>query len=261
MDQRAVLAAFDEQIRKSPQPEAPGARAERVGNVVRHVAPERDGWSAVLWSSLDEVTADAVIAEQIRHFAALGHRFEWKHYTHDLPADLPRRLLAAGFVPEDEEALMVAEIATLDRAVAPPPGIRLLSVTDAASVEQVAHVHEEVFGVDHGWLRRGLLARLAEVPPPVAAVIALAGDLPVSSARVELHTGSDFASLWGGGTLPGFRGRGIYRALVAYRAGLAAERGFRYLFVDALPESRAILARLGFVQLSTTTPYVWRPPG
>ncbi|WP_437278780.1 hypothetical protein WME90_47520 [Sorangium sp. So ce375] len=258
MDRRAVLAAFDEQIRKRPQPEAPGARAERVGKVARHVAPDGDGWSAVLWSDLDEACADAAIAEQVRFFAAIAQRFEWKHYAHDLPADLPRRLLAAGFVAEPEEALMVAEIAALDLHVSPPPGVRLLPVADATTVEMVARVHEEVFGVDHGWLRRSLLARLNETPTPVAAAVALAGDLPICSARVELHAGTEFASLWGGGTLPGFRGRGVYRAMVAHRARIAAARGFRYLFVDASTESRGILERLGFVRLSATTPYVWQ---
>ena len=63
----------------------------------------------------------------------------------------------------------------------------------------------------------------------------------------------------GGGTLPGWRGRGIYRALVAYRAQLAVARGYRYLQVDALPASRPILERLGFTCLAHTTPYVWDP--
>jgi len=41
---------------------------------------------------------------------------------------------------------------------------------------------------------------------------------------------------------------------------LAAERGFRYLQVDALPASRAILKRLGFVELATTTPFEFTAP-
>jgi GNAT superfamily N-acetyltransferase len=72
---------------------------------------------------------------------------------------------------------------------------------------------------------------------------------------VEFSEGTDFASLWGGGTLPAWRGRGVFRSLVAYRADLARARGIRYLQVDATPESRPILKRLGFVELATTTPY------
>ena len=52
---------------------------------------------------------------------------------------------------------------------------------------------------------------------------------------------------------------GIYRALIAYRARLAAARGYRYLYVDASPDSQPILARLGFGRLAVTTPYVWVP--
>jgi GNAT superfamily N-acetyltransferase len=91
--------------------------------------------------------------------------------------------------------------------------------------------------------------------PPVLGVVALADGRPVAAARAEFHEGTDFASLWGGGTLPEWRGRGIFRALVARRAAVAADRGYRYLQVDALPTSEPILARLGFVRLATTTPY------
>ena len=59
--------------------------------------------------------------------------------------------------------------------------------------------------------------------------------------------GVEFAGLFGGVTLPEFRGRGLYRATVARRAELARERGYRWLYVDALPTSRPILERLGFV--------------
>ena len=71
--------------------------------------------------------------------------------------------------------------------------------------------------------------------------------------------GTEFGTLWGGATLPEWRGRGIYRALVAERARLAAERGRHYLETDASDDSRPILERLGFVPVTTTTPYVWTP--
>lgn len=39
----------------------------------------------------------------------------------------------------------------------------------------------------------------------------------------------------------------------------AAARGVRFLQVDASDDSRPILERLGFVAITTTTPYVWTP--
>ena len=82
------------------------------------------------------------------------------------------------------------------------------------------------------------------------------GETPIAAGRVEFHSGTDFASLWGGGTLAAWRGRGVFRSLVAHRAALASARGFRYLQVDASPDSRPILERLGFVELATTTPFI-----
>lgn len=77
---------------------------------------------------------------------------------------------------------------------------------------------------------------------------------------MRFPSGTDFVTLWGGATLPAWRGRGIYRALVARRASLAQERGRRYIEVDAFDDSRPILERPGFVAVTTTTPYVWTPP-
>src|SRR5205814_6574322 len=97
-------------------------------------------------------------------------------------------------------------------------------------------------------------------PHALTIVVVEAEDAVVSAGWVRFARGTDFASLWGGSTLPAWRGRGIYRATVAHRAQLTAERGFRYLVVDASDDSRPILERLGFIAVTTTTPYIWSPP-
>ncbi|WP_069758549.1 GNAT family N-acetyltransferase [Streptomyces sp. LUP47B] len=258
MDHVAVLALFDRDMREGAQPDGPGARVERVGGVVRQVAAEH-GWNGVVWSDLDESSADKAIAEQIAYYTGLGREFEWKLYGHDLPFDLGQRLRAAGFTAEPEETLMIAEVADLTLDVEPPEGIRFLPVTDRAGVDLVADVHEKAFGTDSSRLRHQLLARLQDDPDTVVAVVALAGDEPVSAARMELVPGTRFAGLWGGGTVESWRGRGIYRALVAHRARAAVERGYRYLQVDAMATSRPILERLGFAPLTITQPHVYQP--
>jgi GNAT superfamily N-acetyltransferase len=254
MDRHAVLAAFDEQLRRHPQPAAPWGHAEHDERVVRIVAGG-DEWAGVAWSNLDQASAEAVIAAQVRRFAPLRRPWEWKYYSYDQPPDLPDRLLAAGFTPEPDEALLVAEVADLALEVPPPPGVEVRAVTDEPGVQALVSVHEEVFGDDHAAVGRALLAALARQPPTAAGVVAFAGQAPVAAGRVEFHHGSDFASLWGGGVLASWRGRGVFRALVAHRAAMASARGFRYLQVDAMPASRPILQRLGFVELATTTPF------
>ena len=251
-----MLAAFDEQVRRNPPADGPGERVEREESVVRFLEP---GGGAVTWSRLTEATADALIAAQVERFAGLGAReWEWKHYSYDDPRDLPERLRAAGFVAEPAETLMIAEVAGLSLDVPPPAGVELRRVTDATGVAALVRVHDEVFGEDHAALGAALRAAVERGSAHVAAVVAMAGETPVAAGRVELPAGSDFASLWGGGTLPAWRGRGVFRALVAHRAALAAARGFRFVQVDASPESRPILRRLGFAELAITTPFLHR---
>jgi GNAT superfamily N-acetyltransferase len=253
MDTAAVLAAFDEQLRRRPEA-GPADHVENGAQVTR-VVSDGDGWSGVIWSSLTEADADAVITAQIRRFAALGQAWEWKHYSYDRPADLPARLRAAGFTPDPAETVLVAGIADLAREPDPPAGVELVPVTSQKEAEALVAVHDQVFGGRHEAIGQAILRGLGARPSPVAAVIAVAGDTPVAAGRMEFPAGSDFASIWGGGPLPAWRGRGIFRSLVAYRAALAHQRGYRYLHVDASPGSRPILRRLGFAELAETTPY------
>ena len=262
MDDAALRAMFDEQVRRRTRAGPPAVRTEADGVIVSEVARDGQGWTGITWSDLaGPAAADRVIAAQIRYFAGLGRPFEWKLYDYDQPPDLGGRLAAAGFVPDEEEAVMVAEVVGVSPEVPLPDGITLRPVTTEAGVELLIKVHDQVFGGDHSRLGHALLAQLRENPRSIVMVLALAGDEPVCSARVDFPPGTDFAGLWGGGTLPAWRGRGIYRALVAYRAGLAARRGYRYLTVDASADSEPILRRLGFRCLARTTPYLWAPGG
>ncbi|MFJ4778408.1 GNAT family N-acetyltransferase [Streptomyces sp. NPDC088762] len=254
-------AAYDAGMRRDAQPDSARARVERVGPVVRQTAPAL-GWNGVLWSDLDADTADAEIAAQVAYFAGCGApEFEWKLYDHDRPADLGERLRAAGLVPEPPETLMVGRVSELaGLPVEPPEGITLRVVTDDAGVDLMMEVHKRAFGTERPRIRELLLALLRDEPESLAAVVAMAGGTPVSAARMEMRPGTSFAGLWGGGTVPEWRGRGIYRLLVAHRARIAAERGIPYLQVDASADSRPILERLGFGVLGVTVPYVWTRP-
>jgi len=191
------------------------------------------GWSAVL-----RPPEDGDIAPLVAWMREQQGYVEWKYYAHDWPPDLPEQLRAAGLVPEDEETVVVAEAAAIPP---PPPDVEVVVATDA-----FVDLAARVFGDEHHGL-----------PENALAVVALVDGEPVSGGRVDLEPGIDFAGLFGGVTLPEFRGRGLYRATVAKRAELARERGYRWLYSDALPTSRPILERVGFVKLTTTTPFVF----
>ena len=255
MDSTEVLALFDRQLRRDRQADEPGDLAERTDGVIRVVGAGEGGWCAVIHSDLDERTADAAIAAQIRYFTDLGRDFEWKLYSHDLPLDLGQRLAKAGFVPEEPEALMVADASTLPTEPVLPEGVRIEPVTGVEGVRLTMEAHDAAFGKPSPRLEKQLMRQVTETPDALTALVVMAGDRPVCAARMEFHQGTDFASLWGGGTVPEWRGKGIYKATVAYRTRIALKRGYRYLQVDASDDSRPILGRLGFQRLSTTTPF------
>lgn len=252
VDLPAVRAAFADQMRRRV-PSGPDSRVELDDRVTRVLA--LDGtWVAVVWSDLTDADADAVIAAETDR--EVGY-LEWKHYRGDRPADLPERLTAAGLTAEGPETVLVADLAELPPADPAPDGIRVAPVDDEAGLDALVAVHREVFGDDvHPGTRSAVQSSLALDPRPVEAVVAWAGDRPVAAGRIEFSAGRDFAGLFGGGTAEDWRGRGVFRALVAVRAARARERGVRYLYVDAVPMSRPIFERLGFVPLTETTPYV-----
>jgi len=256
----ALLAAFDEQARtESPSPPA-GVWYEHDGPLLRVVGEERGFISAPRDAGARGAELDRLIARQRDYFAGRGEAVEWKTYDYDEPADLPARLRAAGFVPEDTETVVVALTADIAAEPVLPPGVVLRQVTADADMRRIAAMESRVWDEDRSWTGEHLIRELAATPDDLIVLTAEAGSEVVSAGWLRFQRGTQFAGLWGGGTLSEWRGHGIYRALVARRAQLAAARGFRYLQVDASSNSAPILRRLGFQPIATTTPYVWTPP-
>jgi GNAT superfamily N-acetyltransferase len=237
-------------------------RVEQDGPLLRWVGGKNGGFIDYRdLGGLEGDEVDELIARKVRVFAERGERFEWKLHAHDQPPDLAQRLLAAGFIPEEVETVVIAPVSTVAGEPRLPDGVRLREVSARADLDRIAAMEEAVWGDGRNWLADSLEAEHAADPSALTIVVAEAGDDVVCAAWIRFAAGSEFASLWGGGTLPDWRGRGIYRAIVAYRANLAAQRGFRYVQVDASDDSRPILERLGFVAVTTTTPFIWSPRG
>ena len=261
-DAAALLAAFDLQLRgEAPDPLPAGVGVERDGPLMRILYPKGGGFIEYRdLGGLEGADLDELIARQVRVFAEHGEEFEWKLHAHDRPADLADRLLAAGFVPEELETVVIAPVPEVAGEVRLPDGVSLREVTGRTDLERIAAMEQAIWQDDRSWLIDNLEAEQAVDPDALTIAVAEADGLVLCAGWVRFVRRTEFATLWGGGTLPAWRGRGIYRALVAYRANLAAERGFRYLQVDASDDSRPILERLGFVAVTTTTPYIWSPP-
>ncbi|THF86285.1 GNAT family N-acetyltransferase [Deinococcus sp. KSM4-11] len=257
----ALLAAYDAQLREDSEMASADA-FDRAGPLYRGVFGDR---GFVTYRDLGGLTGSALddlIAQTVEHYAANPQikTFEWKTRGHDAPADLPGRLIAHGLTPDDLETVMVGEAKLLAQPVPLPEGVTLRRIDNQpeprADVERAAATLERAFG--HGFGAGGLLRRIEQRPDLIELWVAEAGGEVISAGRLEYVPDSDFAGLWGGGTLPEWRGQGIYRALTAARASSAADRGVRYLHSDCTAMSRPILERSGMIPVTTTTPYLWR---
>ncbi len=218
---------------------------------LRCTDPERH---MITFSSLTDDIADVVIAEQAVHYRALATQVEWKVYRHDKPPDLLQRVERYGFLPGPRETVLILDLREQLSWIDEPPTRSVTRVENEDYVNRYRQSAEEIFQKEHEATARELLSGIRRGSTRHRAYIAMEGDAAASIGRLYTDPRSAFGGLYGGGTLEEHRGRGLYRATVAARAREARSAGARYLIVDALPTSRPILEKLGFVRLTDTWP-------
>ena len=227
-----LLTAYDDQLRT----DAEMARAREV---------IRDG--PLLWAVFDHGgfvsyrdlgglegdDLDDLIERTVAHYRddTEVSSFEWKSRGHDLPADLGERLVAHGLVAEprrdgdDRRGIPARGRRAPRRTPSGPVVVRRIGSRAATLVGDLTRMlaspgrpsSAPVAGPSHRLLagRARVRATRSSGSPRSAARSSAAG-------RLTPVAGTEFAGIWGGSTLPEFRGRGIYRALVAARARVGA---------------------------------------
>jgi GNAT superfamily N-acetyltransferase len=244
LDRDELLRAFDGQMREDPAPET-GVERVWADGVLRTVG----AYNFIGWWRLSAGEAGEAARREAAYFCDLGEAVEWKVFSHDGPEGLEDALAAAGFVADEPETFLALDLEATALPLDPVAGIEVRRVSDRAGIEDLVVANTAAFGAAEPWRVEALAPRLDD--GSLGLYVAYADGKPISSGRLELAQGRAFAGLYGGGTDPAWRGRGVYRALVAARAAEARELGVRYLFVDARETSRPILERLGFTPLAT----------
>ena len=262
----ALLAAYDEQLRGAAEVQG-AVSSDRSGPLWRCLFNRGGFVSYESLESLGTVEAiDSLIVETVEYFSSHPQveEFEWKTRGHDWPPDLDERLRAHGLEPDEVETVMVGEASHLAVDVELPEGVSVRRVDQLpereAIVTEASEVAVRIFG--DGPSGAEMLDRLDRMDGMEEFWVAEAetddGRHVICSGRLARVAGTEFAGIWGGSTLPEWRGQGIYRALTAARARAALDEGVRYINSDCTVMSRPILERSGLVAVTTTTPYVWR---
>ena len=257
-----LRALFHAQVRLRDRDAAPGFVVERDGPVHRTYPPDPAAHGAMVEcpEGLGD-DPDHWITRQVDFFGGRGQRLEWKTYERDEPADLPERLERAGFVPEDDEVVLLGRCEDLVHDVDLPEGVVLRDIEGDDDWERVRVMVDTVWCGDSSWVNDSLRAEQRARPDLMTATVVeeVATGRVLSYGVLRLTEGTEFAGLWGGSTLPEWRRRGLYRALVSHRARLAIEKGYPYARVDTSPDSRPILTALGMLPVEGTRPYVLDP--
>jgi GNAT superfamily N-acetyltransferase len=258
LNTQEILALYDSELRVEFQD--PDLRKESLPLVVRLIRAS-PGMGFIRFSRLNEVNADAAIREQMAYFAEKNLPFEWDVFADDKPPDLEERLLAHGFKP-DLEADDPGAVLVLDTTEARPPLLAPVTadvrqVVSQGHLDDVVHIEEHVWGGRFDWLKVRLEAHMA-IPGYLSVWAAYLEANPAACGWLYFHPHSHFATLRGGSTLPAYRQRGLYTALLCVRVQQAIQRGYRFLTVDASPASRPILEKLGFQLLTYARSYKWQ---
>jgi ribosomal protein S18 acetylase RimI-like enzyme len=255
-----LLAAYDRQLRTNA--ETPSAIAvSRLGPL--RLVTFQGGRGFVTYQDLagaDAYTISRLVTDALAHYRANPDivRVEWKTRGHDWAPGLHESLLDNGFIPDDQESIMVGEARLLAVDVALPEAAALRMVTSESDVRAMSAMADEVFGDPASdEMASALLHRLSLNDGMQLWVAEVDGRI-VCAGRLEPVRRTTFAGIWGGATRPEWRGQGIYRALTAARARSALAMGKTLIHCDSTEYSRPILERAGLVKVSTTTPYHWR---
>lgn len=233
-----------------------GTHLEVTPNVIRAVGP---GWNGIAFFRFSTAEAETIIDQEIAHWSSLNRSFEWKVYSHDQPPDLIIRLRKRGFKIGREETLMILDIEEVPEtlSVTPSKAIKVQKVSDENRIADFLFVGQAIWNrtrLSH----EQLASSLSDPLERDVGFLAYQDEKPVGFARLTTSPDSIFAGLWGGGVLENFRGKGVYRALLAARMAEAKIRpGVRLLRVDALPTSQPILEKYGFISVAKTWPCNW----
>ncbi|CAG0930037.1 hypothetical protein PLCT1_01247 [Planctomycetaceae bacterium] len=254
MDKQELLTLYDTELRI--EIEQPRVRREAFPRLVRYIKPA-PGMNYVAYSRLDEQEIDRVIEDQIAYFSTMDQPFSWHVCDHDSPPALTERLIAHGFAPDDDpDAVMVLDVQQASSALLAPVMADVRPITQPDQLDEVAQIEAQIWGGNFDWLTQRLGEHL-QVPNYLNVYVAYVDDQPACASWVYFHPHCQFAGLFGGATLPTYRQRGLYTALLAVRVQEAIRRGYRFLVTGASPMSQPILAHNGFRLLTHLYAYEW----
>jgi GNAT superfamily N-acetyltransferase len=256
----------------------PGAQLVETDALSYHYAfPTNTIFKGVWNTRLTPENADRVIDDTLAWFQEAGAPYLfWWTSKRTTPGDIGERLMARGLisyeVPADAFApgvvstdlgapCMVADLRRLDEALLGrvPPGFKIEIAQDETALYDFRQVFMTSFNVPEwsaqAWVDATLTLGINHAPWTI--YVGRLDDEPV--ACTLLFNGGGVASVYGVGTIPSARGKGIGAAITLKPLLDAWEMGYRYGVLFATKMGVPVYERIGFhlapIRLNR---YLWR---
>lgn len=249
-DNTAELLMAMGQAGGGEQHEEPGLRWTIGGSPI-------DYHNCVVEADLAPAEADDAIAASVQRMRERAVPGTWHVGPSMRPADLARRLLAAGFTPGGSEPGMAADLHAVREDLPTPAGLEIERVGDDAGLATWSQTLGQGFGEgerEATWVASvyRVLGYAADDGPWLHYLARLDGS-PVGTATMFL--GAGVAGVYFVMTVPAARGRGIGAAVTL--AGLldARELGYRIGILTSSAMGHSVYARLGFRDYCTIELY------
>lgn len=257
---RQELIEFANRFR---QPAAPGIEVIETARYRITLQPDYPiaGPNSVAWIRCGEGAVDDVVREVHATVSSRRLPLMWVLDPDAEPGDLGEQLEARGI--SFDSAVDVMILASTERIDSSPPAG--FDVRDALDHEDTFRAADSVNAEAFGNPERDAVRQERRRVHQLAAgnrrlLLATIGGEPAASAGITLFPPHG-AILNGGAVRPKFRGRGLYRALVAERLRIAREAGVPGVQVWGGHMSAPILRRLGFETVGRRRFYLDRATG
>lgn len=244
----------------SIQPPVPGiVEYTQLPGVLLRVSPMDDPhFNEAIMARFSASDADEGIDRVTDFYRSRKVRFSWIVGPSSSPADLGVRLLKRGFEKIQEvDGLFLPDL-NADIAVNEAVRIVELSLDD---LEPVVHVGAVGFGTSEEASRAfNDMVRLRSASITTRVYIAFLDgvDYPIACGYTTYYPDQPIALLCGGATIPEFRGRGVYRSILAHRLSDIRRDGFEAVIIQADQEtSSPICVRNGFEKVCEFQVYKW----
>lgn len=205
-------------------------------------------YTSVQWSRTDRPLTE-VLDEVTAHAREAGRRtLRWWVDSRSRPADTDAQLRELGLRLVERLEVLALPVAA---EIASPAGVEVVAVTDRRGIELASEVQAEVFEMSPMTeaqiddLTRSV--SLPEADRLIRCYLGYVGGALAGSAGSTVD--GDALRFWDGSVRPAYRGRGLYRAMVAQRLRDARSTTADFALVKAVDDTSApILKRLGFTR-------------